>query len=176
MVIKTFWNLNKICYKFNTKIYGFEVLFMVLKNVFLGFLSFVLLIFVGCNEENPHQKNQEKSQENNATLENNITKKPKQEEEILQDSPLQQQLKKNLKSHLNDLSKELQQKNLNYLQLEQNTGLQKHIEHFESLYDRKDIPKNNATTENLNHKIQKAQEFQQERIEKLRQKNDEISK
>lgn len=130
----------------------------------------MLLNFVGCNEENPPPKNQEKNQENNAT------KKPKQEEEISQDSPLQQQLKKNLKSHLDALSKELQEKDLKSLQLEQNTGLQKHMEHFESLYGRKDIPKNNASSESLNQKIQKAQDFQQERMEKLRQKNDEISK
>lgn len=77
---------------------------------------------------------------------------------------------------MNDLSKELQDKNLNHLQLEQDAGLQKHMEHFESLYGRKDIPKTNTSQENLNQKIQKAHEFQQERIEKLRQKNDEISK
>lgn len=136
----------------------------------------MLLNFVGCNEENPPPKNQEKNQENNATLENNATKKSKQEEEISQDSPLQQQLKKNLKSHLDALSKELQEKDLKSLQLEQNTGLQKHMEHFESLYGRKDIPKNNASSESLSQKIQKAQDFQQERMEKLRQKNDEISK
>ncbi len=145
---------------------------MNFKSVFLTFYFLVLMLFfVGCREENSLQS----SKENNAT-ENNATKKAKQEEEILQESVLQKELKKNLKSHLNDLSKELQDKNLNHLQLEQDAGLQKHMEHFESLYGRKDIPKTNTSQENLNQKIQKAHEFQQERIEKLRQKNDEISK
>lgn len=91
------------------------------------------------------------------------------------ETPLQKELKKNLKSHLDSLSKDLQEKNLESLQLEQNSGMQKHIEHFESLHGRKDIPKNNSQ-ESLNQKIQKAYELQQEQIEKLRQKNDEISK
>ena len=91
------------------------------------------------------------------------------------ETPLQKELKKNLKSHLDSLSKDLQEKNVESLQLEQNSGMQKHIEHFESLHGRKDIAKNNSQ-ESLNQKIQKAYELQQEQIEKLRQKNDEISK
>lgn len=102
--------------------------------------------------------------------------KSKQQEEDSLESPLQQQLKKNLKSHLDELSKELQEKNLNNLQMEQNTGLQKHLEHFESYHGRKDIPKKDSAQRNLNEKIQEAYEIQQKRIEALRQKNDEMSK
>lgn len=108
-------------------------------------------------------------------MKSNKTSESKEALEALE-TPLQKELKKNLKSHLNTLSKELQDKNLNDLHLEQNTGLQKHVEHFESLYGRKDIPKNNNSDKSLNQKIQKAYDFQQERIEKLRQKNDEIGK
>ena len=60
------------------------------------------------------------------------------------ETPLQKELKKNLKSHLDSLSKDLQEKNLESLQLEKNSGMQKHIEHFERLHGRKDIPKNNS--------------------------------
>lgn len=150
---------------------------MISKGVFLTFslVLFVSFCFVGCKENEKSKTNKDKSTtlENNAT---NVLNSKKKEEEISQESPLQQQLKKNLKSHLNDLSRELQDKNLNHLQLEQNTGMQKHIEHFESLHGRKDIPKNHSSQESLNQKIQKAYDFQQERIEELRQKNDEISK
>ncbi len=150
---------------------------MIFKSVFLTFyiVLFAFFCFTGCKENEKSKTNKDK----NATLENNATSflnSKTKEEEISQESPLQQQLKKNLKSHLNDLSKELQDKNLNHLQLEQNTGMQKHIEHFESLHGRKDIPKNNSSQESLNQKIQKAYHLQQERIEELRQKNDEMSK
>ncbi|WP_290881024.1 hypothetical protein [Helicobacter sp.] len=150
---------------------------MIFKSVFLTFylVLFVSFCLIGCKEDEKSKTNKDK----NATLENNATSflnSKTKEEEISQESPLQQQLKKNLKSHLNDLSRELQDKNLNHLQLEQNTGMQKHIERFESLHGRKDIPKNHSSQESLNQKIQKAYNFQQERIEELRQKNDEISK
>ena len=46
---------------------------------------------------------------------------------------------------------------------------------LKSLIEHKDIPKNDSK-ESLSQKIQKAYELQQERIEELRQKNDEISR
>ena len=141
----------------------------IILNLFLTFLMFCY--FAGCNEEKRASKEDNKTSENNAT---GILKQ-KTKEENLQETPLQKQLKKNLKNHLDELSQKLQEKNLNQLQLEQNTGIQKHIEYFESLHGRKDIPKN-SSHENLNQKIQKAYEFQEERIENLRQKNDEMSK
>ncbi len=148
---------------------------MAFKTIFLNFFVVCLVLFglMGCNGEKS-----KKNKEDNKTLENNATSllKSKQQEEDSLESPLQQQLKKNLKSHLDELSKELQEKNLNNLQMEQKIGLQKHLEHFESYHGRKDIPKKDSAQRNLNEKIQEAYEIQQKRIEALRQKNDEMSK
>lgn len=138
------------------------------------FILCFVLVFVGCFEDKKDAQKPKNS-------ESQMLQKPQDSNNSKEDSidstetPLQKELKKNLKSHLDSLSKDLQEKNLESLQLEQNSGMQKHIEHFESLHGRKDIPKNNSQ-ESLNQKIQKAYELQQEQIEKLRQKNDEISK
>ena len=143
------------------------------------FILCFVLVFVGCFEEKKDTQKPEntesqiiKSQNNQ---DSNQSKEDLESQDSPLDSPLQKELKKNLKRHLDSLSKDLQEKNLNHLQLEQNIGIQKHIEHFESLHGRKDIPKNNSK-ESLSQKIQKAYELQQERIEELRQKNDEISR
>lgn len=139
------------------------------------FILCFVLVFVGCFEEKKDAQKQKNAESQITKPQNNQDSNQSKEDLESQDSPLQKELKKNLKSHLDSLSKDLQEKNLNHLQLEQNIGIQKHIEHFESLHGRKDIPKNNSK-ESLNQKIQKAYELQQERIEELRQKNDEISR
>ena len=132
------------------------------------------LVFAGCFEDKKDAQ-KPKNAESQMLQNNKDSNNSKEDSTDSIETPLQKELKKNLKSHLDSLSKDLQEKNLNHLQLEQNIGIQKHIEHFESLHGRKDIPKNNSK-ESLSQKIQKAYELQQERIEELRQKNDEISR
>lgn len=132
------------------------------------------LVFAGCFEDKKDAQ-KPKNAESQMLQKTQDSNNSKEDSTDSIETPLQKELKKNLKSHLDSLSKDLQEKNLESLQLEKNSGMQKHIEHFESLHGRKDIPKNNSQ-ESLNQKIQKAYELQQEQIEKLRQKNDEISK
>ena len=132
------------------------------------------LVFAGCFEDKKDAQ-KPKNAESQMLQKTQDSNNSKEDSTDSIETPLQKELKKNLKSHLDSLSKDLQEKNLESLQLEKHSGMQKHIEHFESLHGRKDIPKNNSQ-ESLNQKIQKAYELQQEQIEKLRQKNDEISK
>ena len=109
--------------------------------------------------------------EPNKTLE---AEKVKEIEEI--ETPLQKELKKNLKSHLDSLSQELRSQNLGGLRFE-NTGAKEHFLEFENL-GRKNFQRESGfkvdSTNKTNLILDKAYTLQEERIQKLRQKNDEI--
>ena len=59
--------------------------------------------------------------------------------------------------------------------LQYNQGAKEHIRHFESLYNRQDLPKQrDSAKQTPNEILKKAYEIQNQQLEKLQQKNDEI--
>ena len=79
-----------------------------------------------------------------------------------------------LKQHIENLSEQLRQKNLDNLQMQHN-GTKEHIKHFEECYNRKDLPKDkNQKRQNSYQNLNKAYELQLKQMEKLQQKNDAI--
>ncbi len=147
---------------------------MSLKTLLFYFL--ILLAFNACGkpEEKPTEELTQEMQEPQTTQESQQDSNKTKESE--QETPLQKELKQNLKAHLNQLSKELQEKDLNSLQIEKDTAMQKHMDYFQGFHGRKDLPKGNPA-QNAPHLIlDKAYLLQQTQIEKLQQKNDEISK
>ncbi|WDL74445.1 hypothetical protein IP360_06285 [Helicobacter winghamensis] len=132
------------------------------------------ILFGACSAELDKESKDEKM-DSNKTFE---TKKVKEAEEVeALETPLQKELKKNLKSHLDSLSKELHSKNLGDLRFE-NTGAKEHFEQFESLSKdnlKGDLQKDSNKDSPSLH-LQKAYILQETQIQKLRHKNDEIGK
>lgn len=126
-----------------------------------------VFVFAGCFEV--ESKKELELKESNKTLEINATKESLEDLE----APLQKELKKNLKSHLDSLSQELHSQNLGDLNFE-NTGAKEHFKQFESL-NQGDLKKDSNKDSPSLH-LQKAYILQETQIQKLRQKNDEIGK
>ncbi|MBX7490228.1 hypothetical protein [Helicobacter turcicus] len=127
-----------------------------------------VLVFVGCSD-NMESKKDSNVESNKTSLES----KNLDEKEVLEalETPLQKELKRSLKGHLDSLSEELHSKTLENLQFE-NTGAKQHFRQFESFGQSNFEVNVNSPSLHL----QKAYILQQTQIEKLRQKNDEIGK
>lgn len=131
-------------------------------------IALSLILFFGCDkgdskkdnpsENNPPKVAAKKLEDSTDKEDDNHTKNP---------------IKGKLKKHLEELNLQLQQKSLNNLQF--NQGTKEHIRHFESLYNRQDLPKQkDSTQQNPNEILEKAYEIQNQQLKKLQQKNDEI--
>lgn len=135
------------------------------------FLFFILFLFSACDYTN---NNTNTSSNDNVT--NDIQTIKKQDKNSSDDNitiPLQKELKQNLKKHLDALSKELQDKRIDGLT--ENQGIKNHTQHFESLYNRKDLPRDSNSV-NLQQKFDKAFNLQEEQLKKLQQNTNEIMK
>lgn len=128
------------------------------------------ILFGACSAELDKESKDERM-ESNKTLEIEKTKETEDVEAL--ETPLQKELKKNLKSHLDSLSKELHSKNLENLRFE-NTGAKEHFMQFESL-SKGDLKKDSNKDSPSLH-LEKAYILQETQIQKLRHKNDEIGK
>lgn len=127
-----------------------------------------LILFFGCErgdskKDNPSKNNSPKIIQKK--LENSLSKED--------DNHTKNLIKSKLKKHLEELNLQLRQKNLDNLQY--NQGTKEHIRRFESLYNRQDLPKQrDSAKQTPNEILKKAYEIQNQQLEKLQQKNDEI--
>lgn len=142
------------------------------------YLVLHLALFSGCGGENKEgDSSQESAKKSLESAESSPKTPPKNlgdsEDSTKENNSTQNPHKSRLKKHLEELNLQLQQKNLDNLQY--NQGTQEHIKHFESLYNRQDLPKQkDSTRQNPSEILEKAHRLQREQLEKLQQKNDEI--
>lgn len=128
---------------------------------------FVFMFFTACDDYRDVSSYDDNS--TNTSTNKTIQDSNKSDDNIT--TPLQKELKQNLKKHLDSLSKELQDKRID--SIEGNQAFKNHMQHFESLYDRKDLPRDSGSV-NLQQKFDKAYKLQEEQLRKLQQNTDEI--
>ncbi len=134
-----------------------------------------LVLFGGCGGEN---KENDFSQETSKKHLDSSESSPQTlldqfEDSTKENNNTQNSNKSKLKKHLEELNLQLQQKNLDNLQYHE--GTKEHMKHFESLYNRQDLPKQKDwSKQNPSEILQKAHKLQRQQLEKLQQKNDEI--